>query len=250
MKLIHGDCLEEMKQIKDKSIDMILCDLPYGTTKCKWDVVISFEKLWEQYKRIIKDNGAIVLLSSQPFTTDLINSNRKMFRYEIIWKKTLPTGFLNAKRMPMRVHENICIFYKHLPTYNPQMTTVERNDVGRIRTNGGNAKQYNEFRKEDWNYVETGKRYPVDVIEFSNWNGTLFGNTTNATKHPTQKPIQLLEWLINTYSNTGDVILDNCMGSGSTGVAAVQTGRGFIGIEKEKRYFDIAKDRLVETGYE
>ena len=192
----------------------------------------------------ITNNGAILLFSAQPFTTDLIQSNRKMFRYEIIWKKTLPTGFLNARKMPMRYHENICVFYKHLPTYNPIMRKVDRNDIGRVRTNGGKAQQYNEFRKEDWAYTETGERYPSDVIEFSNWNGALFGNTENATKHPTQKPIELLEYLIHTYTNEGDTVLDNCMGSGSTGMACINTGRNFIGMELDENYFCIAKNRI------
>ena len=247
MKLLQGDCLELMKNIPNKSIDMILCDLPYGTTKCKWDVRIPFEPLWTQYKRIIKDNGAILLFSMQPFTTDLIQSNREMFRYEIIWKKTLPTGFLNAKKMPMRYHENICVFYKHLPTYNPIMRKVERKDIGRVRINGGKAQQYNEFRSKDWAYVETGERYPGDVVEFSNWNGALFGKTENATKIPVQKPVQLLEYLIKTYSNDGDTVLDNCMGVGSTGVACINTGRHFIGMELNGHYFGVAKVRITEA---
>lgn len=245
-QIYNMDCLEGMKLIEDKSIDMVLCDLPYGTTKCKWDTPIPFEPLWEQYKRIVKDNGAILLFSQQPFTTYLIHSNRKMFRYEIIWKKTLPTGFLNAKKMPMRYHENICVFYKHLPTYNPIMRKVKRKDIGRVRTNGGKAEQYNEFRKDDWAYRETGERYPGDVIEFSNWNGTLFGNKENATKHPTQKPVELLEYLIKTYTNEGDVVLDNCMGSGSTCIACINTNRHYIGMELDERYFQIALNRINE----
>lgn len=244
MKLMHGDCLELMKEMPDKSIDLILCDLPYGTTKCKFDTKIPLQPLWQQYTRIIKEHGAVLLFSTQPFTTELIQSNRKMFRYEIIWKKTLPTGFLNAKKMPMRYHENICVFYKHLPTYNPIMRKVERKDIGRVRTNGGKAQQYNEFRTEDWKYVETGERYPGDVIEFSNWNGALFGKTENATKHPAQKPVSILEYLIKTYTNEGDVILDNCMGVGSTGVACVNTGRKFIGMELDNHYYKIACRRI------
>lgn len=242
--LLCGDCLELMKDIPDKSIDMILCDLPYGTTKCEWDTVIPFEPLWKQYKRIVKDNGAILLFSAQPFTTDLINSNRKMFRYEIVWKKTLPTGFLNARRMPMKYHENICVFYKHLPTYNPIMRKVERKDIGRVKTNGGKAQQYNEFRKKDWAYVETGERYPGDVIEFSNWNGALFGNTKNATKFCVEKPVPLLEYFIKTYTNEGGKVLDNCMGTGNTGVACANTGRDFIGMEINKERYEIACKKI------
>jgi len=239
------DCLDGMKLIDDKAIDMILCDLPYGTTKCDWDIAIPFEPLWQQYERIIKDNGAILLFSQQPFTTDLIQSNRKLFRYEVIWEKTLPTGFLNARKCPMRCHENICVFYKKTPTYNPQMTDVSRNDVGRIRTNGGKAKQYNEFRKDDWAYIETGKRYPTDIIKFSNWNGALFGNTENATQHPTQKPVKMLEYLILTYTDKGDIVLDNCAGSCSTGVAAHNTGRNFIGFEKDKKIYEMGNKRYM-----
>lgn len=260
IQLYQGDCLELMKQIPDKSIDMVTCDLPYGTTRCGFDRIIPFEPLWKQYKRIIKDHGAILLFSQQPFTTDLIMSNRKMFRYEIIWNKTLPTGFLNAKKMPMRYHENICVFYKHLPTYNPQMRTVERNDIGRERRNSGKADQYNEFRKDDWKWVETGERYPSDVLEyelpeeledvvkFSNWNGALFGNTDKTVKHPTAKPVDLLEYLIKTYTSKRETVLDSCMGSGSTGVACVNTSRNFIGMELDENYFQIAKERIEKAG--
>lgn len=244
----QGDCLELMKNIPDKSVDMILCDLPYGTTQCKWDTVIPFEPLWEQYKRIIKDNGAICLFSQQPFTTDLINSNRKMFRYEIIWEKTSPTNFLNAKKQPLRNHENIVVFYRKAPTYNPIKRIVPRNDIGRKRTNySTKAQQYNEYRNESYKYTEDGTRYPLDVIKFSNWNGALFGKTENATKHPTQKPVDLCEYLIKTYTNDGETVLDNCMGSGSTGVACVNAGRNFIGIELDEHYFDVAKQRINQA---
>lgn len=246
MELFNGDCLQIMKDFPEKSIDMILCDLPYGITKCEWDKPIDFEKLWEQYTRIIKDNGAIVLFSSQPFTTDLINSNRKLFRYEIIWEKTQKTGFYNANKMPLKGHENILIFYKKLPTYNPQKYIVERNDIGRVREKKADrCVLYGHANAQD--YKETGERYPHDVIHFSNWNGALFGKTQNATKHPTQKPIQVLEYLIKTYSNEGDVVLDNCMGSGSTGVACINTNRDFIGIELDKNFFVIAKERIEKA---
>ncbi len=243
MQLYNGDCLEIMKQIPDESIDMILCDLPYGTTRCEWDRVIPFEPLWEQYKRIIKNNGAILLFSSQPFTTDLINSNRKMFRYEIIWKKTQKSGFYNANKMPLRAHENICVFYKKLPTYNPIKQQVDRRDIGRIRTEKGRRGTH-YGPSSACQYIEDGTRYPTDVVEFSNWNGALFGKTDKATKHPTQKPIPLLEYLIKTYTNEGDLVLDNCMGSGSTGVACVNTKRDFIGIELDEDFFRIAEDRI------
>ena len=240
------DCFDGFPLIDDKSVDMILCDLPYGTTKCKWDICLPFAPLWQQYERIIKDNGAIVLFSAQPFTTDLINSNRKLFRYEIIWEKTLPTNFLNKSIQPLRAHENICVFYKKQPTYHPQMRSVNRDDIGRVRTNGGKAQQYNEFRKEDWSYVETGLRYPTDVIHYSNWNGALFGKTENATKHPTQKPVEVLKNLILTYTDEGDLILDNCAGSASTGIAAHDLGRRFIGFEKNTEIYQTGNKRLIE----
>ena len=244
MELFNGDCLEVMKSIPDKSVDMVLCDLPYGTTACKWDVPLPLKQLWEQYDRITKKNAAILLFSAQPFTTDLICSNRKNFRYEIIWQKTQASGFLNANKMPLRAHENILVFYKNLPTYNPIKTSVNRKDIGRV-------KQGNEMRSQVYGtdmmraiWVETGLRYPTDVIKFSNWNGSLFGKNVSHIKHPTAKPVDLLEYLIKSYSNPGDTILDNCMGSGSTGVACVKTNRDFIGIELDDNYFSIAKDRI------
>ena len=242
-----NDCFNVFPEIDDKSIDMILCDLPYGITAAKWDTALPLDELWIEYKRIIKDNGAIVLFSAQPFTTDLINSQRKLFRYEIIWEKTQKTGFYNANRMPLKAHENILVFYKKLPTYNPQKYHVKRNDMGRIRKKKADrCVLYGHVKAQDW--VETGERYPCDVIHFSNWNGALFGNNNNATKHPTQKPIELLEYLIKTYSNEGDLILDNCMGVGSTGIAAKYTKRNFIGIEKDKTFFEIAKKRIESEG--
>jgi site-specific DNA-methyltransferase (adenine-specific) len=281
VQLICGDCLEVMKSMPDKSIDMILCDPPYGTTAIEWDKplplydfmeidgkilefpfavdyfldlgmskkqaieIFNKEKkqgLWSNYGRITKDNAAILLFSAQPFTTDLINSNRKMFRYEIIWRKTTPSGFLNANKAPLRIHENIEVFYVKSPTYNPMKSKVNRDDLGRVRhVKGIRAKQYRDMGGVDW--AETGERFPTDVIEFSNWNGVSFGNKkSDATKHPTQKPVDMLEYLINTFSISNDMILDNCMGSGSTGVACVNTGRNFIGIETKKEYFDYAEN--------
>ena len=242
-----GDCLEEMKNIDDKTIDMILCDLPYGITKCTWDKTIPFKPLWEEYERIIKDNGAIVLFSKMPFTVDLIESNRKLFRYEIIWEKTQKTGFLNANKMPLSGHENILIFYKHLPTYNPQkyQKITERYGGKRIKKDD-RCVLYGHIKEQC--YFDNGTRYPHDVIHFSNWNGNLFGKKQrNATKHPTQKPIELLEYLIKTYTNEGDTVLDNCMGSGSTCVASINTGRNYIGIEKRKNFFDIAEERIMQA---
>jgi site-specific DNA-methyltransferase (adenine-specific) len=247
MKLMLGDCLELMPQIEGKSVDMILCDLPYGTTEIEWDSCPPLQNIWDEYLRLIKSNGAIALFSAQPFTTDLINSNRKMFRYDITWVKNQPTGFLNAKRMPLRKHENILVFYKTLPVYNPQFSVVQRNDIGRTRLNGTGSQQYQPYMKPEWSYTENGKRYPTDVVVFSNWNGALFGNTKNATKHPTQKPIDLCEYLIKTYTNPGELVLDNCMGSGTTGIACVNTGRDFIGIEINPEYYELAQKRIHDA---
>lgn len=229
----QGDCLELMKTIPNKSIDMILCDLPFGTTRNSWDKIIPFEPLWEQYKRIIKDNGAIVLFSQQPFTADLINSNRKMFRYEWIWNKVHALGFLNANKMPLRVHENICVFYKSLPIYNAQKTYGHKNYK---RNKNARSNSYGKFIERETNCLD-GSRFPLDIIQFSNSN--------NANKiHPTQKPTDLLEYLIKTYTNKNEIVLDNCMGSGSTGVACINTNRNFIGYELNEEYFYIAKNRI------
>ena len=231
-----GDCLEIMKDIPDKSIDMILCDLPYGTTRNKWDSVIQLDKLWEQYERIIKDTGAIVLFSQMPFTAELTHSNLKLFKYEWIWEKDNGTGFLNAKKMPLKIHENILVFYKKLPTYNPQMRTgfkPYKCKQGRHSTNYG---LYEQGHITESN----GERYPIDIIEFKKDSGL----------HPTQKPVALLEYLIKTYTNDGDLVLDNCMGSGSTGVACVNTNRRFIGIELDEKYFNIAKERIEKISLE
>ena len=231
--LRQGDCLELMKDIPDKSIDMILCDLPYGTTRNKWDSVIPLDKLWNEYERIIKDNGAIVLFSQMPFTAELTHSNLKLFKYEWIWEKDNGTGFLNAKKMPLKIHENILIFYKKLPIYNPQMRTgfkPYKCKQGRHSTNYG---LYEQGHITESN----GERYPIDIIEFKKDSGL----------HPTQKPVALLEYLIKTYTNEGETVLDNCMGSGSTGVACKNLNRNFIGIELDENYFNIAKERINEV---
>ncbi len=242
--LLLGDCLKLMQDIPDKSIDMILCDLPYGTTDIKWDKVIPFEPMWKQYERVIKDNGAIVLFSAQPFTTDLIVSNRRLFRYEIIWKKTCAQGFLNANKAPLRGHENILVFYKKSPTYNPIKSRIQNEKIGKTRPN--NPMRSQQYRIMDrTEYKETNERYPTDVIEFSNWNGGGFvTGGKGATKHPTQKPIDLCKYLVLTYTNPGDVVLDNCFGSGTTPVACIETGRNFIGMELNPDYFLIAESRV------
>ena len=231
MELLNGDCLELMKNIPDKSVDLILCDLPYGTTHNKWDNVIPMEPLWEQYNRIIKDHGAIVLFSQMPFGASLIMSNPKMFRYEWIWEKNQAVGFLNAKKMPLRKHENILVFYKHLPTYNPQGLIKLDEPIYEEGSANRNGKNYGVADKS---FIRTHTNYPTDIITFSKDSGY----------HPTQKPVDLLEYLIKTYTNEGDTVLDNCMGSGSTGVACVNTNRDFIGMELDEKYFQIACDRL------
>ena len=248
-KIYNEDCLEGMKRIPDGSVDMVLCDLPYGTTQLTWDVCLPFDKLWEQWLRVCKTNAAIVLFSSQPFTTDLINSNRKMFKYEIIWKKTQKTGFFNAKKQPLRIHENILIFYQKQPTYIPQKFHVK--STGRIRknsdfkkTNGNFVGKVSSKSAEAWYYHDDGTRYPTDVVEFSNWNGALFGNTENATKHPCQKPVDICEYLIKTYTNEGELVLDNCMGSGTTAVACIREKRNYIGFETNAEYYNTACERI------
>ena len=220
-----------MKNIPDKSIDMILCDLPYGITHNKWDTIIPFDKLWAQYKRIIKDNGAILLFSQMPFGASLIMSNPKMFRYEWIWEKNQAVGFLNAKKMPLRKHENILVFYKHLPTYNPQGLIKLDEPIQEKGSANRNGKNYGVADKS---FIRTHTNYPTDIITFSKDTGY----------HPTQKPVALLEYLIKTYTNEGDLVLDNCMGSGSTGVACVNTNRDFIGMELNEEYFKIACERI------
>lgn len=221
-----------MKDIPDKSIDLILCDLPYGVTACKWDTVIDFKKLWSEYKRIIKDNGAIVLFSSQPFTTRLIYSNLKDFRYCWYWKKNNATGGLFCKVQPMRCIEDICVFYKNMPTYNPQgLIPLSTPKIH-------NPKSSQTYNKKKNPSIQLYKNYPKHLLEFKREKNIV---------HPTQKPVALLEYLIKTYTNEGDIVLDNCMGSGSTGVACVNTGRKFIGIELDTDYFNIAKNRIEEV---
>lgn len=229
-QLMQGDCLELMRDIPTGSVDMILCDLPYGTTQNAWDSVIPVKPLWEQYRRVAKKNAAIVLTASQPFTTALIASNIGMLRYEWIWRKEAGTGFLNAKRAPLKDHENILVFYDKLPTYNPQMRTGFKEYK---KKKGGDTSNYG--KKGLVTTVSNGDRYPVTVLEFPRDKEKL---------HPTQKPVALMEYLIRTYTNEGETVLDNCMGSGTTGVACVNTKRRFIGIEREPKYFQIAKSRI------
>lgn len=236
INLIKGDCLEKMKDISDKSIDMILCDLPYGTTKNKWDSIIPLDKLWEQYNRVVKDNGAIILFAQTPFDKVLGYSNLKMLKYEWIWEKTSATGYLNAKKMPMKAHENILVFYKKLPTYNPQKTTGHKRKVSKAEHKINCVKTTN-YGVHDLTTYDSTERYPRSVQVFKT-------DKQKEALHPTQKPVELLEYLIKTYTNKNETVLDNTMGSGSTGVACVNTKRNFIGIELEDDYFDIAKNRI------
>lgn len=233
-QVIHGDCLIEMKKIPDKSIDMILCDLPYGTTACKWDTIIPFEPLWEQYKRVIKDNGAIVLTASQPFTSALVMSNPKMFKYELVWVKTRPSGFLNAKKMPLRNHENIIVFYKKPPVYNPQFTKGK--PYYKKAVSNSQTLNYGSYDSTGIIWNNPGRRHPTSVLTIANDN--------HKSLHPTQKPVALFEYLIKTYTNEGDTVLDNAAGSGTTGIACINTNRNYILIEKEKEYIDIINNRL------
>ncbi len=245
--VLEGDCLDIMKDIKSKSIDMILCDLPYGHTQNKWDSIIPLDLLWKEYNRIIKPNGAIVLTSSGLFTAQLMLSNPKMFKYKIIWEKSKATNFLNAKKQPLRKYEEICVFYRKQPTYNPQMTVGEPYDKG-VRKDQLSG-SYGDF--EPVHVKSNGKRYPTDIIYFKT------AESEGAVYHPTQKPVELGRYLVRTYSNPGDIILDNTCGSGSFLVSALLEGRNFIGIEKNEDvklfkkedidYIDVSKKRLQEA---
>ena len=243
-KIICGDCLIEMQKIPDKSIDMILCDLPYGTTACKWDTIIPFETLWEQYKRIIKDNGAIVLTASQPFTSALVMSNIKDFRYEIIWEKERPTNIFFLKKQIAKYHENILVFYSKQPIYNPQMVKREGNhsqkekeyDLIKCDNNGSKThlKQTYAYSK-DYNPELV---YPKSVLKIN--------RDRQKDAHPTQKPVALFEYLIRTYTNEGDLVLDNCAGSFTTAISAINTKRNWICIEKDAGYCEIGKKRIED----
>lgn len=236
-EIIHGDCLEVMQTIEDNTIDMVLCDLPYEVTaRQKWDIIIPFDKLWEQYKRICKYNAAIVLFAAEPFRTKLISSNLEMFKYDLIWIKNKTTGFLNAKRQPLRKHESILVFYRKQPTYNPQKT-IGHKPVNTFTHNSGTL-VYGNTKLGIKGGGQTD-RYPTSILEFS-----VVNNDSDDRYHSAQKPISLCEYLINTYSNKNDLILDNCAGSGSTGIAAKNLERQFILIEKEKEYYDIMCHRI------
>lgn len=235
--LILGDMLEEMNGIPDKSVDMILTDLPYGTTQNKWDSVIPLDKVWKQYNRVIKDNGVIVLFSAHSFTAQLMLSNQKNFKYKLIWEKSKATNFLNAKKQPLRKYEEICVFYKKQPTYNPQMTKGEPYNKG-VRKDQLTG-SYGDFQPVE--VKSDGSRYPTDVVYFKT------SESEGEVVHATQKPLALLEYLIETYTNENDLVLDSTMGSGSTCVACVNTNRNYIGIELEEEYYNIAKNRVENT---
>lgn len=232
-KIHHGDCLEIMKDIPDGSVDMILCDLPYGTTRNKWDSVISLDDLWKQYNRIIKDSGAIALFGSEPFTSQLRMSNFKNYKYDWYWEKPNSTGFLNAKKQPLRAIETVSMFYRKQPKYNPQMTA---GDPYKWSSKRGQSESYNKHNEVNREIVNNGERYPRNILKFKQERGL----------HPTQKPVGLMEYLIKTYTNEGETVLDNCIGSGTTAIAALNLNRNFIGIEQEKEYVDIANKRIEE----
>jgi site-specific DNA-methyltransferase (adenine-specific) len=233
--IYNKDCIEGMKKLPDESVDMILCDLPYGTTNCKWDKVLPLDELWKQYKRILKEDGVVVLTASQPFTTDLINSNRDWFRYCWVWKKSRPSGFLLAKKMPMKEHEDIVVFYKKASKYFPQgLKDCCINQTRKASRNKG----YTNVEDGGKKLIQTKTNYPRSVLSFSS------GHNTNI--HPTQKPVSLFEYLIKTYTNEGELVLDNCIGSGTTAIACINTNRQFIGYEIDPQYYKISLERLSD----
>jgi site-specific DNA-methyltransferase (adenine-specific) len=231
ISLYHGDCLNVLDEIPSKSIDMILCDLPYGTTQNKWDNIIPLDPLWKHYKRLIKESGAVILFCSQPFTSKLIYHSTIPFKYQLIWEKSKATGHLNAKKMPMKIHEEICVFGENKINYYPQ----DLIPFNKITKRGGNG---TNFGKSGTSNFQEFTNYPRSILKFKNENKVV---------HPTQKPTALLEYLVKTYTKECETILDNCMGSGSTGVASVNTNRSFIGIERDKKYFEIAKKRIDDV---
>ena len=250
MRLYQGDCLDVMNEIEDNSIDMILCDLPYGVLNkdndsAGWDSVLPMDRLWKHYLRITKNESAIVLFGQGMFTANVMLSNPNMWRYNLIWEKDRPTGFLNANRMPLRSHEDIMVFYRSLPIYNPQMKSCKMSERCHPIGNGKHTdrnQQYGDFDRLHQPTIRNEK-FPKSVIYEPQ------EHACDGKSHPTQKPVELLRWLIRTYTDEGMVVLDNCMGSGSTGVACVMDGRDFIGIEKDQAYFDMAKQRIESAEY-
>lgn len=240
MVTLHNrDFLDVLKQIQHNTVDMILCDLPYGRTQCPWDTIIPFDELWKNYNRIIKDNGAIVLFADGLFMAELMLSNKKNWRYNLVWDKVLTSGFLNANKQPLRQHEEIVVFYKKQPTYNPQKIKGQKNhSKGSVKVSANN--NYNKSDFVDNKDILGDMKHPKSILTFSKPHPSVM-------VHPTQKPVELLEWLIKTYTNEGDLVLDNCMGSGSTGVACVNTNRNFLGIEMNEEYYKIAENRINEA---
>ena len=246
-KIYNMDCLEGMRYIDDKSIDMILCDLPYGTTACKWDVIIPFKPLWEQYERIINDNGVIVLFGTQPFTSALVMSNIKLFKYEWIWCKSRALGFTHCKNAPMKKHENILVFSKanikhkgqsNRMNYYPQGLIPYGKEVDGDKSCKADSNGHRFARPSNKKYIQEYTNYPVSLLYFNNEGKTI---------HPTQKPIALFEYLIKTYTNEGELVLDNCIGSGTTAIACINTNRNYIGFELDKQYYDIANVRICKA---
>lgn len=244
--VLNGDCLEVMKDIPDGSIDMILCDLPYGVTRNKWDSVIPLDALWSEYKRIVKENGAICLHADGLFMAMLMLSEPKLWRYNLVWDKMLPTGFLNANRMPLRRTEEICVFYKKQPVYHPQKTVGAKNHSKgnaaglSIADSGLHNHNYGTYSVVDNSEEHGCMKHPTSLLTFQKPH-------PSKAVHPTEKPVALLEWLVRTYTEPGNVVLDNCMGSGSTGVACMNTGRRFIGIELDSNYFRTARHRIARA---
>lgn len=238
-KLYLGDCLDIMPDLPSNSVNLIFSDLPFGTTRCAWDSVIDLNKLWKQYNRLIKPNGAILLFAQTPFDKVLGASNLEMLRYEWIWEKTQATGHLNSKKMPMKAHENILVFYKKLPTYNPQKTQGHERKVSTVlhkkNTSNNQTDIYNKF--DNFTDYDSTERYPRSVLKFPS-------DKQKLALHSTQKPLALCEYMIKTYTNEGDLVLDSCIGSGTIPLAAKNLNRNFIGIEKEEKFYDIAKKRV------
>ena len=236
IRLRLGDCLDLMREIPSQSVDMVLADLPYGTTQCAWDSLIDLQRLWQEYKRVCKPNAAIVLTATQPFTSALVMSNAEMFRYDLVWEKGNATGFLNAKKMPLRAHESVLVFYGKLPTYNPQMTQGHTR-----KTSTRDSVNTDIYGSADHSIkYDSTERYPRSVQFFSS-------DKQHCSLHSTQKPVDLGRWLVRTYTNAGETVLDNTMGSGSFGVAAILEGRSFWGIEKDPDIFQLAADRIKKV---
>lgn len=237
-ELWQGDCLELMKNIPEKSVDMILCDLPYGQTRFEWDKKLNFALLWTQYERIIKDDGAMVLFGKHPFTSELVLSNLKLFRYELIWEKTRASNSMQVKKQPSAIHENIIVFYKKQPTYNDLKFKVDEKYIDKRKSINDSFYNKGHYQGVMKRKVDDGWRHPQSILPFNSvWKKDM---------HPTEKPVELLEWLIKSYTNEGETVLDNCMGSGSTGVACMNTNRKFIGIEFEPQYFEMARQRICQ----